>query len=124
METLRMHRDFYLDDCRWTIRDMVVNGQHWLRGRKAPIHPEWIKRVSWDNSTVFVDLSQKSVKKGPAIDPSTPVSRDDESRLFGHYKRPKSWVVQVPHTARVYKRWGTTRGRQMAPPTAKQRKES
>jgi PRC-barrel domain len=117
--------DLIVEGDTWAIRYIVVNTRHWLRGNEVLIHPEWIKRVSWDKSTVFVDLSQESVRNSPAIHPSKPVSRDDESRLFDHYKRPKYWVGQELMQPGLPKRSGTTRGRRrMSPPTAKQRKES
>ncbi len=82
---------FIVDDETWAIRYVVVNTHNWLPGRKVLVFPAWISRVSWDKSKVFVDLSRESVKNSPAFDPSKPVSRGYEERLFDHYGKPKYW---------------------------------
>jgi uncharacterized protein YrrD len=66
--------DFIIEDDTWDIRCIVVNARHWLRGKEMLINPEWIKQVSWEKSTVFVDLSQESVRSSLAIDPSKPAA--------------------------------------------------
>jgi hypothetical protein len=83
--------DFIVDDETWAIRYVVVNTQNWLPGKKVLVFPAWISRVSWDKSKVFVDLLRESVKNSPAFDPSKPVSRGYEERLFDHYGRSKYW---------------------------------
>jgi uncharacterized protein YrrD len=84
-------QDFIVDDQTWAIRYVVVNTQNWLPGKKVLVFPAWISRVSWDKSKVLVDLSRESVKNSPAFDPSKPVSRGYEERLFDHYGRSKYW---------------------------------
>jgi sporulation protein YlmC with PRC-barrel domain len=84
-------QDFIVDDETWAIRYLAVNTHNWLPGRKVLVFPAWISRVSWDKSKVFVDLSRESVKNSPAFDPSQPVSRGYEERLFDHYGKPKYW---------------------------------
>jgi hypothetical protein len=86
---------FIVDDETWAIRYVVVNTHNWLPGRKVLVFPAWISRVSWDKSKVFVDLSHESVKNSPAFDPSKPVSRGYEERLFDHYGRPKYWEEEA-----------------------------
>ena len=82
-------QDFIVDDETWAIRYVVVNTQNWLPGKKVLVFPAWISRVSWDKSKVLVDLSRESVKNSPAFDPSKPVSRGYEERLFDYYGRSK-----------------------------------
>lgn len=84
-------QDFIVDDETWAIRYVVVNTQNWLPGKKVLVFPAWISRVSWDKSKVLVDLSRESVKNSPAFDPSKPVSRGYEERLFDYYGRSKYW---------------------------------
>jgi sporulation protein YlmC with PRC-barrel domain len=84
-------QDFIVDDETGAIRYLAVNTHNWLPGRKVLVFPAWISRVSWDKSKVFVDLSRESVKNSPAFDPSKPVSRGYEERLFDHYGKPKYW---------------------------------
>ena len=84
-------QDLIVEDETWAVCYVVVNTQNWLPGKSVLVFPPWIKRVSWDKSEVFVDLSRESIKNSPAFDPSKPVSRGYEERLFEHYGRPKYW---------------------------------
>jgi hypothetical protein len=83
--------DFLVDDGTWAIRYMVVDTRNWLPGRKVVISPGWIKTVSWDNSRVYVDLSRAQVEAAPAYDPTVPMERAHEERLYAHYRRPTYW---------------------------------
>lgn len=82
---------FLVDDRGWAIRYMIVDTRNWWPGRKVLISPTWIKEVSWPASKVHVDLSREKIKSAPEYDPSRPLERDDETRLFGHHERPAYW---------------------------------
>ncbi len=84
--------DFILEDETWIIRYMIVNTRRWLPGRKVLISPEWIERIDWGKSKVFVDMTKESIKESPEFDPSAPVNRDYEVQLYDYYGRPKYWV--------------------------------
>jgi hypothetical protein len=83
--------DFLVDDRIWAIRYVVVDTRNWWPGRKVLISPEWIKRVSWPDSRVYVDLTREGVKASPEYDPDRPLERDYESRLYRHYGRRSYW---------------------------------
>ena len=83
--------DFLVDDENWTIRYVVVDTRNWWPGKKVLISPEWIRSVSWTDSRVYVDLSRDAIKNGPEYDPSAPLSREYESRLYNHYGRSQYW---------------------------------
>jgi PRC-barrel domain len=83
--------DFLVDDRTWAIRYMVVDTRNWLPGRKVVISPSWIKTVSWGDSRVYVDLSRAQVEAAPAYDPTVPMERAHEERLYTHYGRPTYW---------------------------------
>jgi hypothetical protein len=83
--------DFILDDENWTIRYMVVDTRNWLPGRKVLLTPAWIDSVDWGNNKVSVDLTREQVKDSPEYDPSAPVNREYEVRLYDFYGRPKYW---------------------------------
>lgn len=93
--------DFIVDDETWAIRYVVVSTQNWLPGKKVLVFPSWIRRVSWDKSKMFVDLSRESIKSSPAFDPSKAVSRGYEERLFEHYGQPKYWEEDAREPAAV-----------------------
>ena len=83
--------DFLVDDREWAIRYMIVDTRNWWPGKKVIISPEWINRVSWPDSRVYVDMSRQGVKTAPEYDPDRPLEREYETRLFGHHKRRTYW---------------------------------
>jgi hypothetical protein len=83
--------DLLVDERTWAIRYIVVDTQNWLPGRKVLIAPTWIKTVSWEDSKVHVDLRRAEVEAAPEYDPTVPMERAHETRLYEHYRRPKYW---------------------------------
>jgi hypothetical protein len=83
--------DFILDDETWTIRYMVVDTRNLLTGRKVLVAPGWINSIDWAKSKVTVAMTREQVKNSPAYDPSAPVNREYEARLYDFYGRPKYW---------------------------------
>jgi hypothetical protein len=47
--------------------------------------------VSWTDSRVYVELTRDKIKNAPKYDPSSPLSRDYETRLHKHYGRSEYW---------------------------------
>jgi hypothetical protein len=84
--------DFILDDEPWTLRYMVVDTRNWLPGRKVLVSPLWIDSVDWAETKVFVDLDSDRIKSSPKYDPSVPVNREYEVRLYDFYGRPRYWL--------------------------------
>jgi hypothetical protein len=83
--------DFIVDDEHWTIRYMVIDTRKWLPGRLVIIAPAWVRLVSWEEKMVSVDLTKNQIRESPPFDPSTPVNRDYEERLYDFYGRPVYW---------------------------------
>ena len=83
--------DFLVDDATWAIRYCIVDTRNWLPGRKVLVSPEWIQRVSWEESKVYVDLSKRHIEAAPEFDPSVPLAREQEERLYTHLGRVKYW---------------------------------
>ena len=80
--------DFVVDDETWAIRYLLVDTRNWLAGRKVLVSLRWIKRVSWAESKVFVDLTRDAIKNSPEFDPDKPVTLDYEGKLHDYYGRP------------------------------------
>ncbi|MDP9310826.1 MAG: PRC-barrel domain-containing protein [Chloroflexota bacterium] len=85
--------DFLVDDETWTLRYMVVDAGSWWSGKKVLVAPEWIGTISWERSSVVVDLTREMIKGAPVFDPYTPVSRNYEAQLYEYYGRPAYWQV-------------------------------
>ncbi len=83
--------DFIIDDEEWIIRYMVIDTRNWLPGKKVLISPKWIENVRWVDGAVDVNFTQESIKNCPQYDPSEPVNREYEARLYDYYGRPKYW---------------------------------
>ena len=83
--------DFLLDDQNWAIRYLVVDTRNWLPGKKVLVSPEWISAVSWDKSSVVVDLSRETIEKAPEFRVDQPVTRAYEADLHSYYQREGYW---------------------------------
>lgn len=84
--------DFIVDDEVWTIRYIVVDTRNWLPGRKVILAPDWFVRFDWSASKAHTGLSKATIKDAPTYDPSQPVNRDYEGRLYDYYGRPGYWT--------------------------------
>jgi sporulation protein YlmC with PRC-barrel domain len=84
--------DFVVDDETWVIRYMVVNTRNWLPGKSVLVAPTWVDRISWAGGLVYLDLDRETIKNSPEFDPSAPVNRAYELRLYDYYGRPKYWT--------------------------------
>jgi len=84
--------DFIIDDETWAIRYLIVGTRNWWPGKKVLISTQWIERVSWNESKVFVNLSRDAIKNSPEYTPESLITRDYETDLFGHYKLEGYWT--------------------------------
>ena len=84
--------DFVIDAETWAIRYLIVGTRNWWPGKKVLISPQWIDRVSWSESKVFVGLSREAIKQSPEYTEASLVSRDYETALYDHYNRSGYWV--------------------------------
>lgn len=84
--------DFIIDDRTWAIRYLVIDTHNWWPGKKVLISPQWIERVSWNESKVFVNLSSTIIKQSPEYSEEILPTRDYETRLHGHYNRRGYWI--------------------------------
>jgi hypothetical protein len=59
------------------------------------VSPQWIERVSWNESKVFVNLDRKTIKQSPEYTEASLITRDYEIGLHGHYNRTGYWVDEL-----------------------------
>jgi sporulation protein YlmC with PRC-barrel domain len=83
--------DFIIDDETWAIRYLVVDTKNWWKGKKVLVSPQWIERVSWDESKVFINLSREAIKQSPEFTEESLLTRDYETRLHRHYNLQGYW---------------------------------
>jgi uncharacterized protein YrrD len=84
--------DFVIDDETWAIRYLVIDTRNWWPGKKVLISPQWIERVSWAESKVFVTLLREAIRQSPEYREESLLSREYETALHGHYNRQGYWV--------------------------------
>jgi hypothetical protein len=85
-------RDFIVDDESWAIRYLEVDTRNLWPGKKVLVSPQWINRVSWAGSKVYVDLKTETIQNGPEWVDSVPVTREYEHRLYNYYARSPYWA--------------------------------
>lgn len=86
--------DFILDDEKWVIRYMEVHTRGLLHGKKVILSPKWIEKVDWAQAEVCVGLKKEIIKNAPEFDPTKPIDRDYEEKLFDYYGTVKYWLEE------------------------------
>jgi hypothetical protein len=87
--------DFIIDDATWAIRYLVIDTRNWWPGKKVLISPQWIERVSWGESKVFVNLPREAIEHSPEYTEASLPTRDYEAALHRHYNRQGYWVDET-----------------------------
>ncbi len=85
--------DFIVDDESWKLRYIVVDTRNWLPGRKVLVAPDWIDSIRWVDQMVAVSLSREEISESPEFDPTVPINREYETRLYDYYGRPAYWAA-------------------------------
>ena len=87
--------DFIIDDETWAIRYLVIDTRNWWPGKQVLVSPQWIERVSWSDSKVFVNLFRETIKQSPEYTEESLLTRDYETGLYRHYSRQGYWVEEL-----------------------------
>ena len=88
-------KDFIVDDENWAIRYVLVDTKNWWPGRKVVVSPDWIERVSWSDSRVYVNESRDNIQHAPEYQSNEALTREFEARLHRHYHRNPYWDDRV-----------------------------
>jgi hypothetical protein len=83
--------DFIVDEEVWSLRYIIVDTRNWLPGRKVLVSPQWATKVDWAEEKLRVDLATDRIKNSPEYDPTTPINRVYERKLYDFYGRPVYW---------------------------------
>jgi len=86
-----------IDEENWAIRYIVVDTRNWWLGHRVVIAPQWIRGVSWPNTTVSVDLTRQAVKDAPPYDSEVELDRNLEAGINEHYGRAGYWTTEAKH---------------------------
>jgi len=58
--------DFMMDDRNWAIGQLVIKTGHRFTGKEVLVPTKLVERISYPDSTVFVNLTREAVEHGPA----------------------------------------------------------
>jgi sporulation protein YlmC with PRC-barrel domain len=61
--------DLMMDDTNWAIGQLIIKTGHWLSGREVQIPTNKVDRISYEESTVFVNLSREAIAQSPTHHP-------------------------------------------------------
>jgi len=86
--------DIIADDETWEVRYLAVKTGAWLPGKTVLIDPKWIEEFDWREKRVGASLTSEEIKNSPEYEPSRPVNRKYEERLYDYYGRPRYWEKQ------------------------------
>ena len=87
--------DFIIDDENWAIRYLIIDTKNWWPGKKVLVSPQWIERISWEESKVYVNLTRESIKQSPEYTDDFLLTRDYETNLYEHYRRKGYWFDEA-----------------------------
>ncbi len=83
--------DYIFSDKDWVIRYLLIDTRDWLPGRKVILSPQWIRKIDWARTAVYVALTKNEIETSPEYDPDEPLRREYEIRLHEHYRRGGYW---------------------------------
>jgi uncharacterized protein YrrD len=86
--------DLLVDERTWAIRYLVVNTSNWWVGHHVLVAPKWITDVSWEDSRVHVNVTQKAIQSAPVYDAAAALDRQREEALHKHYGQPAYWEME------------------------------
>lgn len=83
-------RDFIVSDHSWEIQWIVVDTSPWWFGGNVLIHPGSIREVSWENKSVYVNLTRAQIKNSPEWNRNKPISQEYNARLLAYYRQNRA----------------------------------
>jgi hypothetical protein len=77
--------NFLIDDATWNIRYVIVDTSNWWLGKHVLISPYAVRKISYVDRQIAVDVDREKVKSSPPWDPAVMVDTYYERRLHSHY---------------------------------------
>jgi hypothetical protein len=88
--------DFVIDDITWAIRYLIVDIRNRWQEKKVLVSPQWIERVSWNESKIFVNLTREAISQSPEYTDNMTLNRQYETKLHNHLGREAYWSSTEP----------------------------
>lgn len=87
--------DFIIDDETWAIRYIIIDTKNWWPGKKVLISPQWIEKINFDESKVYINLKRETIQQSPEYTDESMINRDYETGLHQHYNRKGYWEDEL-----------------------------
>ena len=84
--------DFIIEAEVWAIRYLTFDTKNWWAGKKVLVSTQWIDRVSWSESKVFVNLPLEIIRQPPEYTEDFQLTREYEIKLHRNYNRRSYWI--------------------------------
>jgi hypothetical protein len=81
-----------IDEETWTVRFIFLKTSNWWFGHHVLVAPQWVERVSWEESALYVNVTREQVLGAPTYDPASDLRRAQEICIYDHYGRQGYWV--------------------------------
>jgi hypothetical protein len=72
------------DDETWAIRYLIIDTRNWRSGERILVSPQWIERVSWNESKAFVNLPRETIRQSPDYTEESLITWGYETGLHRH----------------------------------------
>ena len=80
--------DIIVDDQDWQIIYLIVDTSRWLPwSKKVVLSIDWLKKISYVNKEVAIDLNKEQIKNAPEFDPSHPIEINYEKALDAYFQK-------------------------------------
>ena len=77
-----------VEDATWDIRYLIIDTKNWWPGQHLLMSPHAVRKISWSDHEVTLDVTRDKIKAGPTWDPAGTIDKDYETRLHGYYGWP------------------------------------
>jgi uncharacterized protein YrrD len=81
--------DCLVDQQGWRIWYLVLDTGRWLPGRKVIVAPGWIREIDWENKTLNLGMTRRSIEASPRYEAAASWNRDYIERLHDYYGLPR-----------------------------------
>lgn len=74
--------DFLIEDHDWAIRELVIDTRNWLPGKRVVVSPEWVRRISWEESRIHLGLDRNDIESLPEHHPPETATAQAREQMF------------------------------------------
>jgi uncharacterized protein YrrD len=85
--------DLYFDEDYWIVRYVRVDVGRWILNRKTLMSTEAFRNLNRKERCIGASLSRETIRNGPEVDFSLPISRKKEEEINTFFQWPVYWDI-------------------------------